>query len=283
MSRVLITGATGFIGAAVAKRFAADGWEVHGLMRGVHPETVLGALRFDLVVHCAGLFIAEHQHEDLPALIESNILCGTQVVDAMVRHNCHWLVNLSTSWEHYHNEQYNPVNLYAATKAAFRDILEYYFRRYGLAIATVSLFDSYGPDDRRRKLIPALLDAERTGAELRLSPGEQLLHLVHVDDIAAAISQASIAMRSEPHHPIEWAVPSRERMSLREIIDLFQAVRGCRLNARFGVRDYRIREMMIPWSGGIRVPGWEPLIPLRVGLAALPRVAAAAPGSPATA
>ena len=70
--------------------------------------------------------------------MSSNITFGTQLVEAMVANGCYQFVNTGTSWQHYENDEYNPVNLYAATKQAFEDILRYYVETSALRVITLT-------------------------------------------------------------------------------------------------------------------------------------------------
>ena len=90
-------------------------------------------------------------------------------------------------WQHFGTPDYRPVNLYAATKQAFEDVLAYYADAQGIAAVTLELYDTYGPGDPRRKLIRILFEAARSGEPIQLSPGEQVIELLHVDDAVPRI------------------------------------------------------------------------------------------------
>lgn len=300
----LVTGGTGFIGRALLDRLLGIGWSVHsfylpgtegtvaGLVpRGLrlHPltddpaewQTEVAAVKPDVVFHLASLFIAEHVAKDVEPLVRSNILFGCLLLDAMSESGCHCLVNIGTSWQHYMDAVYDPVCLYAATKQAFEDLAEFYVQGRGLNMVTLKLFDTYGPDDDRRKLLPALLDLCNNGGRLSLSAGEQLVDMVFVQDVVAAIISAAQRLftravgvpggatgRSEC-----FAVESGERVSLRELVALVERLSGTTIDVVWGARPYRAREVMRPWSQGERLPGWAPSVSLTEGLRRCLRVA----------
>ena len=144
--RALITGASGFIASHLAKKMAANGWEIRLLIRpsselipqlqSMHSYFYDGSLasidlclndfKPDIVFHLASLFISEHQANDLSPLVDSNILLGAQLLESMAEHGVNKLVNAGTSWQHFNSDLYRPVNLYAATKQAFEAILQYF-------------------------------------------------------------------------------------------------------------------------------------------------------------
>ena len=288
--RALVTGGTGFIGSHLVEHLRAAGWVIHMLVRpdgehmarpsaGVHIHPYRGQTadvieamersRPDVVFHLASLFLAQHTAQQIVPLIETNVLLGVQLLEAMSGAGVKSLVNTGTSWQHFHSDSYLPVNLYAATKQAFEDILAYYVDAEGIHAVTLSLFDSYGPGDTRNKLLRLLLDCLETNGELQMSTGEQVLDLVHVDDLCEAFLHAARLVRDPKHPPMAcYAVSGGERMSLREIVATLEQTAGHTLRIDWGARPSRPREVMRLWDGPA-MPGWQPRIKLVDGLKAL--------------
>jgi nucleoside-diphosphate-sugar epimerase len=288
--RALVTGSTGFIGSHLLRHLHEAGWEVHVVMRpnaeaaaqpsyvaGVHPYTgatsqIIEAVersKPDTVFHLASLFLAAHTPGQILPLVEANVLLGTQLLEAMMLSGTKMLVNTGTSWQYFHGEQYRPVNLYAATKQAFDDILAYYADTTGMRAITLALFDSYGPGDPRKKLLRLLLDSLRTGETLLMSGGEQQLDLVHVDDICSAFLRAATLLKNpELPSPLTYAVSGGERMSLQDVVKVLERAAGKSLGVKWGARPYRQREVMDLWKGPA-MPGWKPQTTLAQGFRAL--------------
>jgi nucleoside-diphosphate-sugar epimerase len=284
MPRALITGAAGFIGGVLARRLLAAGWEVQVILRrgsrldpaGViaheHDGTpegmvaILETARPEVVFHLASLFLTEHQPGDIPALVGSNILFPLQLVEAMAVTGARNLVNTGTSWQHFGTDGYRPVNLYAATKQAFEDLLPYYHEARGLSCTTLKLFDTYGAADPRRKLVRILLEAARSGAPLDLSPGEQVLDLTHVEDVAQAFLDAGARLLAGPP-VLDTFLVSGDRLTVRALADRIQTALGRPIQGRWGLRPYRPREVMLPQDpAGRLLPGWAPVRDLGEGL-----------------
>jgi nucleoside-diphosphate-sugar epimerase len=293
MKRALLTGATGFIGSHLVEHLERAGWEVaviahtrslqtnnDAAVRRVyqytgHTSEVIVALddfKPTAVFHLASLFLAAHTPDQIEPLINANVLFGTQLLEAMNKSGCTVLVNAGTGWQNYTPQppfdapDYMPVNLYAATKQAFEDILLYYVQVASLRAITLRLFDSYGPGDSRRKLLRLLLDTLRTGEPLDMSPGDQVIDLVHVDDICRAfLHAANLALElSEPAARV-YAISGKQRMTLQQVAATLEDAAGRKLPLRFGQRPHRPREVMHPWEGP-SLPGWEPQITLLEGL-----------------
>ena len=241
--RALITGAAGFVGGRLARRLAAEGWEVHGIVRRPPGDPLVRALgavcsphyhdgsmesltrivalsRPTVVFHLAARFVADHRPTDVGPLIHDNILFGTQLLEAMRAAGARRIVNAGSAWQHFRNAEYSPVGLYAATKKAFADLLQYFVEAHGIHAVTLELSDTYGPGDIRRKLIPMMLEAEGMKRELSMVRGELPLNFVHVDDaVSAFIVAAKRLLANQVAGHEVYAVRSNEqigRASCRE-------------------------------------------------------------------
>ena len=277
--RALVTGATGFVGGVLVRRLIADGWTVDALVRtpdvvlpaGVDAHAippavaelidVVGALAPTHCFHLATAFRGVHQPADIAPMIEANLGFGTAFAEAAARVDGVKFVNTGTVWQHYDAAPYSPVSLYAATKQAFADVLVFYAEVEGLAVHTLELMDTYGPQDRRAKLIPFLLRAGADGTPIDMTDGTQLIDLVHVDDAV----QALLATAASPAGQT-YGARGDGAITLRELVDRFQDATGLHLDVRWGARPARPREMMRPWMTAEPPPGWSPTVRLHDGL-----------------
>lgn len=278
----LITGATGFVGSHLTRSLVRDGWHVVALVRAssdvslprdveivVMPGSArdlakdLRNLAPDVVWHLATCFRGTHRTEDIEDLVSANILLGTQLAEVLAGDPPPVLVNSSTAWQRDEQGAYRPAALYAATKQAMEDILFYYADRGSIRVADVKLFDTYGPDDGRGKLLSQLHRASVTGEELAMSPGEQLIDLLFIDDVVGALRAAAEAA-SAPWQ--SWSSSSGCPRPLREVVALFESVTRRVVPIRWGALPYRGREMFAPWHAGEPVPGWMPRTTLEEGI-----------------
>lgn len=288
----LITGATGFVGSHLARRLVWEGWQVHLLIRPGSclldaPEFVrmtshvydggiesvvrcVDQAKPDVVFHLASLFLSQHSTDDVESLIQSNVLFGNQLLEAIKVNEVNYLINTGTSWQHYNNDNYNPVCLYAATKQAFEALLEYYVQACGIKAITLKLFDTYGPDDLRPKLFHLLNKAAMSGETLDMSAGDQLIDLVHIEDVLEAylIAARRLIEGKVEQHEI-YAVSSGQPLPLRNVVELYAKATKQTVHVNWGARPYRFREVMVPWNFGENISYWTPKISLENGLANL--------------
>lgn len=284
MRRVLVTGGTGFVGRHLVRSLAADGVEVHVPTRSgsVRRPALPGAVQLhalerpsvdvadlvarvgpDTVFHLATHFVARHRPSELADMVDSNVTLGTVVAEAAVSADAR-LVHTTSAWQHHGGAEYDPVSLYAAMKQAFVDVLRYFTEVDGLDAREVCLFDTYGPDDDRRKLVDVLLSGAATGATLEMSSGRQLVDLSHVDDVVRGLRAAA-----EHAGPVtgRFVLRSGHPVTVRDLTDVVRDVTGRPLDVRWGVRPDRPREMLVDWDVASQPWDWAPARTLRDGLA----------------
>jgi nucleoside-diphosphate-sugar epimerase len=166
-------------------------------------------------------------------LITSNILLSTQLAEAMVAMGARRMVNT------------------------------------GLSCISLKLYDTYGPDDQRRKLINLLLDAARTGEPLAMSPGEQEVELTHLDDVTAAFARAADLLLESAAPRLETYLVPGTRLTVQDLVARVAQATGRPIEVQWGGRPYRPREVMVPVApAGRCLPNWAPQVELGAGLAA---------------
>lgn len=294
MDRALLTGVTGFVGSHLARALLAAGTDVHALVRPGSrldriPDLVeritihvddgrfeslhrsVAAVDPDVTFHLATNFVGEHRPGDAGPLVADNVGFPARVADAVADAGAKAFVNVGTAWQHVDGASFRPKNLYAATKQAFEDVLRFYSDSGRLQVVTVNLYDTYGPQDHRRKLVGALVAAVTAGTELEMSSGHQLIDLVHVDDAVHALRIAA-ALAAGPPRPAPagpYALSSGRPLTLRQLVEVMGEVAGRPVPVRWGARPDREGDMTAHWWAGPRLPGWSPEIELSAGLGAL--------------
>lgn len=221
---------------------------------------IVGRARPEIVFHLASYFRAEHKPEDVEPMLYSNLIFSTQLIEAMSENGVKLLVNTGTTWQNYEDRPYSPVCLYAASKQAFEDMLQYYIEAREVAAITLKLSDTYGPQDLRPKLLNVLTKIAKDGQHLAMSPGEQLIDIVHIEDVIDAfLLAAERLLKGEVKDKECYAVRANEVLPLKELAENFLASRGLSADIGWGERPYRKREVMVPATIDPLLPGWQPM------------------------
>lgn len=283
--KIVLTGATGYIGGHIAEKLIQNGHEVYCIVRptsdisklpqGVQTITIgrnielyetLAEVKPEVVVHVAGVFLGRHSKETIEQMLQSNVVFSTILLDAACEAGCQYFINTSSYWQNYNLKNYNPVNLYAATKQAFEDVIRYYIADEKVTVMDLQLFDVFGPKDPRKKVLN-LVAALRDGDDMQMSPGEQKLYMCYIEDVVAAYMHTLDEIVQKPVGVYEkWAVRAEKPYTLKEIVDKYLKIAGKDVSLHWGGLDYRKREIMNPEGIGKVLAGWKPQYTLEEGL-----------------
>lgn len=255
MKRVLVTGASGFLGREALPFLAAAGFEVHTLGRTdlAAPASAVVAHQFDLLredpaaiiraiapthlLHLAwyaepGRFWQAPQNLDWVA-------ASLRLARAFAAVRGLRLVGVGScaeyDWSHELLDEKStplaPATLYGTAKAALFRILEAAAPVLGLSFGWGRIFFPYGPFEPRGRLLGDLFDGIARGETVPLSEGSQRRDFIHVDDAAAAL----VALLDSD---VEGAVniASGETVSVRELATRAARLAGGERHAAFGAR-----------------------------------------------
>jgi len=276
--KILISGATGFIGSNLVKKLCNSGFEIYAILRDKKSivdkrvkvfeykkdislmKSFFIKEQFDGVVHLASLFLSQHKSENIKDLIDSNIRFGTELLECSKLSNVKWFINTGTFWQNYQNEEYNPVNLYAATKEAFEKIAKFYTQTSSLVFVTIKLNDTFGENDTRAKIFNLWQKVAKSGKKLDMSKGEQIIDISYIEDVVSAYETMIKNLNCDDYKKYNnktYVVSNREKLTLKELSILFEKILDVKLNIDWGAKKYREREVMIPFSKGELVPNWK--------------------------
>lgn len=288
MSKILLTGITGYLGSSLAKKLLSE-HEVYGLVREPVNLTYLQEIQngvtllpFDgtaksvsqameqvqpeLVYHMATHYTGSHAMQQVEQMLCANVTFGAYLLEAMAEQGVRKLIYTTTVMEHYQGETYNPLNLYAATKRAFFDLMCYYAQAGFLEFGTVVLSDTYGPKDKRGKILNLIRQAAEKGESIDLSDGQQDYALVYVDDVTRALYLAGQQLCAGQWKNQTYQVIPKEILSLRETVECMKQVCNMKVQTNWGVRSTPERDMRKAVVLYPPVPGWEAEISLKKGL-----------------
>lgn len=249
MTRALITGATGFIGRHLSHHLLSRGWEVIALHRPTTSTDVVAELRDsgvvtmpfsaysdvgnlakssapDVVFHLAAHYTRNHGAAEVDPLLGANIAMGTHLLEGLVDSKC--VVVNAVSYLQYRMNEPVPFSLYTATKQAFVELSRFYREKRGMDIRHVVLYDNFGPNDERDKLIATIANALHDDSPMHMGSAEQLLNVLHIDDLVAGLAAAS-----RPGNPATLTVRAKDNVSVGTIVRMLEEAAGRELDKSF--------------------------------------------------
>ncbi|KYF95303.1 NDP-sugar oxidoreductase [Sorangium cellulosum] len=305
LGKAVVTGATGFIGAALVRRLLAGGCDVvaaaparpSGWARLSRPSPgqrlrqlplerltrdalldAVGDAPPDAVFHLASAGV--NPRERAPdALLEGNAGALVATLEAAARWGGARVVFTGSCSEYSAVVEGQlvgeaaaraPADLYGAAKAAAHDYGRAVARALSVPLVTLRLFGVYGPGEAPHRLIPYLAARLRAGERVDLTPGTQLRDLTFVDDVVEALLLGATTAGLELG--AAYNVCSGRPTSVREVcLEVARQLGAPESLLDFGARPPRADEL--PWLVGdpgrfCAATSWQPRMPLSSGVAA---------------
>ena len=274
---VVVTGATGFIGAALLRHLVSAGEQVlavggPGSRCGIDSPSVkwlsydenykvisqlVAAAQPASVIHCVNHYSWRHTVSYIDEAIDANIRFGSLLLGALAETSVQF-INLSTFFQRQGSTRTEPNSFYAASKQAFADIVHWFGDNSDLQVCDLMLFDTYGPRDRRNRLIPRLLECAATGSTMDIETPSAELNLCFIDDIISGIANV-LARRTIG----KWSLRAETYVKVSEVVSCVESISGQNVVRKWGGAEPRVLSRV---DAPPTLTGWSPLVTLRNGV-----------------
>jgi len=219
--KILITGATGFIGSCLTHCLVKMGCKLHLTVRpesnlwrikdilneiNLHNvdlrntngvESLVARLKPRIIYHGA-TYGGYHIQKDTNKIFETNIIGTINLLNACAKVGFDCFINTGSSSEYgIKNEPMKeldvlePVNAYGVAKASSTLFCQSVFRRYRLPIVSLRLFSPYGYYEAATRLIPSVIISCLTGQNLKVSSSDSVRDFVFIEDVLDAYIEAT--------------------------------------------------------------------------------------------
>lgn len=293
--RLLITGASGFVGAATVRRALDRGHEVVALVRdparsgrlatsaanialfaadlcdAATVEAALVAFKPECVLHLAWAGVGNFARND-PSQVYDNLVPTIRLLELAARHGAAKFVGLGSQGEYGpldkvigEDDRPRPTTLYGASKLATLLIAERMAALQGLDFAWMRLFSTYGPGDNEVWLIPSIIRQLLIGERPKTTLGTQSWDYLYIDDVADGI----LAVAETKTAVATFNLGSGKAVPVREIIETIRDLIDPSAEIGFGEIPFRpdqVMHMQADIARLTRATAWAPQIELAEGL-----------------
>jgi NAD dependent epimerase/dehydratase len=302
--RVLVTGAGGFIGSHLVERLLAEGAEVRafvrytsradsGFLRQISPEArthleIVGgdlrdenAMRMavkdqDYVFHLGALISIPYSYRHPVEVAQTNLMGTLNILTACRDLKVQRLIHISSS-EVYGTALRVPIDEthplqgqspYSASKIGADKLAESFFCAFEVPVVTVRPFNTYGPRQSARAVIPTIITQALRQDSIRLGNRNTIRDFTFVRDTVAGMIKAAEASGVEGQ---VLNLGTGQEIRIGDLVDKIIARIGRKVEItedpiRFRPENSEVMRLLSDNSLARKTIGWEPLVSLDDGL-----------------
>jgi CDP-paratose synthetase len=283
--KILLTGATGFLGSQLLRSFLNNGHELTILVR--HESNIKKISNFlkkvnirhiennvfeqlfnkgnniDLVVHAATDYAYEAINPISP--FWGNVDFPMRLLESAINNGTPMFINIDTFFNSKKNS-YGYLAGYTLSKRHFQEWGMYASGKVAIGFVNLRLFHVYGPEDNERKFVPTIINKCLSGGEVDLTLGEQRRDFIYIDDVVEAVRLVATSTLGYGYHHFD--VGSGETMRIRDFVEMVNQVCGNKATLNFGAIEMRAGELANSCADTSRLKsmGWRKRVDIKVGL-----------------
>lgn len=288
MSTIVISGATGFLGSHLARRFVHNGDRIIALVRsqsslhrlsdlmdGMHycnidEEDLRAGLKafkpIDAVIHTATDY--GRPRRDHSSLVATNVFWALRLLEAANDAGARCFINAGSSLP-------PEVSSYALSKSQFSQWGERLATVLGLPFVDVVLEHMYGENDDIAKFVTfVIVNCLRNVEHLPLTAGDQERDFIYIEDVVSGFVQLTYEFTCKPttissDGYYRYPMGSGKSVSIRQLAQMIHQETGSQTVLDFGALPYRPHEIMRAQAeiSALNRLGWSPRFDLQEGIA----------------
>ena len=218
----------------------------------------------EIIINCAASQILNDDKKSIINLLNSNLYSNIHFLKEATNYKSFkGFIMFGTKWEFDQNRNFEPLNFYAATKHANDTFLKYFSIKKKITTISLKIFDTYGKNDKRKKILNLLLKSYKSNKILKITPGDQYLDFVHIQDVLELILLICKDIHDKKLKGFNYyTVSSKNPIKLRKLINKINTELNGKLKVKIGAKKYRSNEAMKKIDKVKNYPGWKPKLNL---------------------
>ncbi len=274
MTKVLVTGASGFIGKPLVKKLESIGVTVTSLTSSdgdiVDKNTWKNLSEVDTVIHLAARTYIPDSWEDSDGFIDTNVNGTRLALEYCKKYKSKfiyisaYLYGIPEKLPIHETDRITPNNPYALSKHLAEQLCEFYANYWDLPVTVLRPFNVYGPGQRPEFLIPEIIAQVRSGKEIRIRDLNPKRDYVYIEDLINALIKSLTI--SEGYNVIN--IGSGISYSVGEIIGIIQKISETKIPvySKKIERKCEIYDVYADINQAKSLLGWTPYYSLEDGI-----------------
>jgi nucleoside-diphosphate-sugar epimerase len=283
--KVLVTGASGFLGSHLCDRLCRNGAEVHAISRTERKsdndllhwwqanmedmaavQNLFQTIKPDIVYHLSGLITGAAELELVLPIFRSLVVSTVNILTAATQVECDRVVTIGSLEEPEPKKgETAPISPYSAAKCASSSYSRMFHHLYQTPVVIVRPFMTYGPRQPVHKIIPSVTLSLLKGKSPKLASGVRQVDWIYVDDV---IDGMLAAARVPGVEGCTFDLGSGNLVSIRALVEQITQIVNPQIEPLFYALPDRpvekVRAANTAYSSDKL--GWQPCVSLETGL-----------------
>ncbi len=238
--KILITGSTGFIGSNIIKLLLKENVYIYDILRSKNKKKIklknlnknknyspifykkfneleekLKKIKIDIVINCATYYTKKNDIENIENLVKTNIIFCSIILE-ILKKKIKKFINFGSMMEYSQGNYFSPENFYAITKYSFQKIEEFYkLNNKNIKFYDLKLYETYGDNDERSKIIPALIKNYSQNKNVKIVSKNLEMNFVHIESLMQVIHRIIFTKIKEG----EYCVKNNKFIKIQKLIN----------------------------------------------------------------